>query len=57
MMCGLSASDEAETRRLFRQLPVTTLFIDGNYENFEQLNSYSIDTWNGGKIHFIEKNL
>lgn len=45
---------EAETRNILRGLPVTTLFIDGNHENFEQLNSYGVDTWNGGKVHFIE---
>lgn len=47
-VCGFSASDEAETRNILRKLPVTTLFVDGNHENFEQLNSYSVETWNGG---------
>ncbi|MCW8811426.1 MAG: metallophosphoesterase [Ignavibacteriaceae bacterium] len=31
----------------------TTLFIDGNHENFEILNSYPVITWNGGKAHQI----
>ena len=56
-VCGFSASEEAETRRIFRNLSVTTLFVDGNHENFEQLNSYGIDIWNGGKVHFIESNI
>ncbi len=56
-VCGFYASEEAETRRVFRNLPVTTLFIDGNHENFEQLNSYGIDIWNGGKVHFIESGI
>lgn len=55
--CGFMASDEAETRKVLRNLPVTTLFVDGNHENFEQLNSYSVDTWNGGKVHFIESGI
>ena len=38
--CGFSASVEAEARRIFRNLPVTVLFVDGNHENFEQLNGY-----------------
>ena len=38
-ICGFSAAYEANTRAVFRSLPVTTLFIDGNHENFEQLNS------------------
>ena len=31
----------------------TTLFIDGNHENHSLLNSYPIETWNGGKVHRI----
>ena len=56
-ICGFLASDEAATRSIIRGLPVTTLFIDGNHENFEQLNSYAVDIWNGGKVHFIESNI
>jgi hypothetical protein len=33
--------------------PFTTLFIDGNHENFDRLNSYPVETWNGGKIQKI----
>ena len=36
---------------------MTTLFIDGNHENFEQLNSYAVEQWNGGKVHIIEDNM
>lgn len=56
-VCGFSSSHEAETRDVLRNLPVTTLFIDGNHENFEQLNSYGVDMWNGGKVHFIESSI
>lgn len=56
-VCGFSASDEAKTRSILRNLPVTVLFVDGNHENFEQLNSYQIDSWNGGKVHFIESDI
>lgn len=56
-VCGFSASDEAETRRILQNLPVMVLFIDGNHENFEQLNSYPVDKWNGGKVHFIDSNI
>ena len=50
-VCGSPASEEAETRSIFRTFPVTILFAEGNHENFEQLNSYGIDIWNGGKVH------
>ena len=33
--------------------PFTTLFIEGNHENFNRLNSYPIETWHGGKVHKI----
>lgn len=35
------------------QQSFTTLFIDGNHENFHILNSYPIEMWNGGKVHKI----
>lgn len=33
--------------------PFTTLFIDGNHENFERLYSYPIKKWHGGNVHKI----
>lgn len=33
---------------------MTILFADGNHEQFDALNSYSVDEWNGGKVHIIE---
>lgn len=35
----------------------TVLFIDGNHENFDKLNAYPIDYWNGGRVHYIRKNV
>ncbi len=31
----------------------TTLFIDGNHENFTRLYNYPIEEWHGGKVHKI----
>lgn len=33
--------------------PFTTLFVDGNHENFSRLYSYPIKEWHGGKVHEI----
>lgn len=33
--------------------PWTTLFVDGNHENFDKLNAYQQYEWNGGYIHKI----
>ena len=31
----------------------TTLFVDGNHENFDCLYAYPVEMWRGGKIHRI----
>lgn len=33
--------------------PFTTLFVDGNHENFDRLYTYPVEEWNGGKVHKI----
>ena len=35
----------------------TVLFIDGNHENFDKLNTYAVEEWMGGKVHRIRNNL
>lgn len=42
---------------LVKTAPYTILFVDGNHENFEAINSYPVEEWNGGKIHRIRKNI
>ena len=32
-------------------------FVDGTHENFELLNSYKVEKWNGGKVHNITGNI
>lgn len=56
-VCGFMAPDEVQTRKILHDLPVTVLFIDGNHENFERLNSYDVTEWKGGKVHFIEEDI
>lgn len=31
----------------------TTLFVDGNHENFDRLSAYPVEEWHGGKTHKI----
>jgi len=33
--------------------PFTTLFVDGNHENFDELYRYPVKEWHGGKVHEI----
>ena len=35
----------------------TTLFIDGNHENFDRLNSYPMKEWHGGFVHVIRPSI
>ena len=32
----------------------TTLFVDGNHENFERVYRYPVEKWHGGKVHKIK---
>ncbi len=37
--------------------PWTTLWIDGNHENFSMLSKFPVGDWNGGKVQFITDNI
>ncbi len=41
------------SKNLYSYLPFTVLFVDGNHENFDLINSYPVEEWNGGKVHKI----
>ena len=54
------AWDKATLKKDLRQyskLPWTTLFVDGNHENFDILNSYPVQKWRGGKVHKLRKDV
>ncbi len=48
---------EEENLSYLESLPFTILFIDGNHENFDALNSFPVEMWHGGKVHRIRKNI
>ncbi len=37
--------------------PWTTLFIDGNHENFARLNALSEEEWHGGRVHRVSESV
>lgn len=45
--------EDNDVQEILNNLPVTTLWIDGNHENFDMLEDYPEDKWNGGRVHFI----
>lgn len=36
-------------------LPFCLLFVDGNHECFDRLESYPMEMWHGGKVHVIRR--
>lgn len=37
--------------------PFTTIFVDGNHENFDMLKKIKVENWNGGKIQRIRPSI
>ncbi len=40
-------------RNWLEKKPFTTLWVDGNHENYDLLSTIETDIWNGGKVQFI----
>ena len=49
--------EERYWRKWLDEKPWTTLFVDGNHENFELLNAYPVEEWHGGRIHHISEKI
>lgn len=37
--------------------PFTTLFVDGNHENFDRLYAFPVERWHGGNVHRIRSSV
>ena len=37
--------------------PWTTLWIDGNHENFNRIYDLPVDEWHGGNVHYVRPNI
>jgi len=50
---------EDENARLdwLNERPFTTLWVDGNHENFDMLKKFPVEEWHGGKVHRIRPNI
>ena len=48
---------EKEALNWLNNKKFTTLFVDGNHENFTRLYDYPIEEWHGGKVHKIRENI
>ncbi|MDF1494976.1 metallophosphoesterase family protein [Caproiciproducens sp. CPB-2] len=56
-VCWDGGKKDTLLKQTLHELPLTTLFIDGNHENFELLNDYPVSYWNGGQVHEIEPDI
>ena len=58
IVCGdFGLWDESGEQKYWRKWlsgkPFTTLWVDGNHENYDLLNTYPVERWKGGKVQFI----
>ena len=58
IICGdFGFWDESEEQRYWmdwlESRPFTTLWVDGNHENYDLLKQLQLEKWNGGKVQFI----
>jgi hypothetical protein len=52
-----NAKDDLYWLKWLNEKPWTTLWIDGNHENFNLLYEYPTEDWNGGKVRRIRENI
>ena len=45
--------DKYAIETVYKNFPCTILWVDGNHENFDALDTYPLETWHGGKVHRI----
>lgn len=42
---------------IYESFGTNILFVDGNHENYDLLNSYNVEKWNGGLVHKISNHI
>ena len=58
--CGIlwdGGGTDRYLKKWYDEKPWTTLFIDGNHENFDLLEALPVSKWHGGKVHRITDSL
>jgi predicted phosphodiesterase len=52
-----NSKEDLYWRKWLHNKSFSTLFVDGNHENFDFLDSLEVHQWNGGKVHFINDSI
>lgn len=55
-ICWSKHQDEI-VANLYKKIPITVIFIDGNHENFDKLKSFPIVSYKGAKMHQISEHI
>ena len=53
----LWSTDEVNLYYWYESCPWTTLFVDGNHENFDRLALYPVSEWHGGNVQKISDSI
>lgn len=56
-LCWDDGRKDAYVKETLEALPVTTLWIDGNHENFDLIDALPVSNWHGGKVQYIGKKI
>lgn len=56
-VCWDGGITDSVVQELLHDLPCMVLFIDGNHENFDELEQYPVEEWHGGKVQFIREDI
>lgn len=56
-VCWDGCNEDKLVREKYKEYPWTTLFIDGNHENFDLLEKYPVEEWHGGQVHKISDSI
>lgn len=51
------SQEEHEVLDWLQQRPFTILWVDGNHENHDLLETFPVERWHGGKVHRIRPNV
>ncbi len=54
---GFWGNTEQQFYDFLGQQDYTVLFVDGNHENFDELDTYPTEEWNGGRVHRLRPNV
>lgn len=52
-----NSKEQSYWRKWLEQKTFTTLWVDGNHENFDLLKCYEIKEWHGGKVQFLNSSI